>query len=60
MAGNFIRFSYLIDMIHCASLAYFFSSELSAFIESIKESQIFQPAEIVLKKEQGTKTNESQ
>lgn len=36
MAGNFIRFSYLIDMIHSAGLAYFFSHELSTFIDAVK------------------------
>lgn len=35
MAANFIRFSYLVDMIHTSGLALHFRNQLNSFIKKI-------------------------
>lgn len=39
MAGKFIRFSYLVDMIHTAGLAHYFSIQLHTLIKNLEKSQ---------------------
>lgn len=48
MAGKFIRFTYLVDMIHTAGLALHFKNQLSLFISKLEESQSPSNLEILM------------
>lgn len=48
MAAKFIRFSYLVDMIHTAGLALHFRNQLTSFITKIEESQLSEKLEILM------------
>ena len=39
LAGKFIRFSYLIDIIHTAGLAHYFSIQMNSLINGLDQSQ---------------------
>ena len=40
MAGKFVRFSYLVDIIHTSSLAGVFQNQLDGFINRLEELQV--------------------
>jgi hypothetical protein len=47
MAGSFVRFSYLVDMIHTAGLANFYQSQLLSFVEKLSDLQYNNKIEVV-------------
>ena len=59
MAGSFIRFSYLIDMIHSAGLANYFQNQLNSFIEKLMNLQYDEDIEIIMFKEEN-KSNQDE
>ena len=60
LAGKFIRFAYLVDIIHTAGLALHFKTQLSEFISMLAESQCPSNLEIMMTMEDKNNSNSAQ
>ena len=60
MAGSFIRFSYLVDMIYSAGLASSFQTQIGSFIQKLHTLQYNEKVEVIMIKEENKQNQEDE